>query len=196
VAAAGVTSAVTRVNVTGMPSAFSWNSNPPAFDKDFLTRMLSIQYVWAWNVWLLIFPNDLCADYSSGSIPLLRSLTDPRIAVFVVLIYGLLLLAAYQVFLSHTTSPKSRLVIFMGVALIGIPFLPASNIFFKVGLVIAGLLPKWELVCYQQLLICSIPQNAPCTCLAWDIAYFSPMVLKGFPADLLRPNLPVFLSQS
>ena len=85
------------------------------------------------NVWLLLSPSQLCAEYAMDTIPPIASLTDPR---------NLLTLATFVTLLSMTCYAMStrdghhRKLLF-GLCLMSIPFLPASNLFFPVGFVIA-----------------------------------------------------------
>ena len=113
--AAGVSLLAGRVAAFGslQPPAFPANSNPPAFAEDRLTRMLSISYVWALNVWLLIWPQGLCCDWSQGSIRLISSLADIRNAATASLFAGVFYAAWFVLFSSE--SPKSRTCVFMGV---------------------------------------------------------------------------------
>ena len=85
------------------------------------------------NVWLLLSPSQLCAEYAMDTIPPIAFLTDPR---------NLLTLATFVTLLSMTCYAMStrdghhRKLLF-GLCLMSIPFLPASNLFFPVGFVIA-----------------------------------------------------------
>ncbi|GIY72155.1 protein O-mannosyl-transferase Tmtc3 [Caerostris extrusa] len=53
------------------------------------SRQLTFNYLIALNSWLLLCPTDLCCDWTMGSVPLIRSWTDPRnvatVAVYVAL---------------------------------------------------------------------------------------------------------------
>ncbi|EAT47981.1 AAEL000945-PA [Aedes aegypti] len=42
------------------------------------TRQLSYNYLASVNLWLLLFPCDLCCDWTMGTVPLVESFTDPR----------------------------------------------------------------------------------------------------------------------
>lgn len=50
-------------------------------EESFVTRSLSYQYLDARYFWLLLFPMNLCADYSPGCIPCVRDILDPRNAL-------------------------------------------------------------------------------------------------------------------
>ena len=52
--------------------------NPAAFSP-FPTRQLTYLYLLPVNMLLLLFPNSLLCDYSMGTVPLVKSLADPRL---------------------------------------------------------------------------------------------------------------------
>ncbi|XP_071838686.1 protein O-mannosyl-transferase TMTC4-like isoform X3 [Apostichopus japonicus] len=107
--------------------------NPASFANHASTRFINYNYLFAINGWLLLNPISLCFDWSMGCIPLIQSWTDPRLAV-VALFWLLLFLLLFQCAIneSHQTRTLS-----MGFAVLVITFLPASNLFFRVGFVIA-----------------------------------------------------------
>ena len=79
----------------------------------------------------MLSPSDLCCDWTMGSIPLITSLSDPRnlsTILFVVAAFNVVVVGVMR---------RGCDVILLSVALIVIPFLPASNLFFPVGFVIA-----------------------------------------------------------
>jgi len=41
-------------------------------------RQLTYNYLVSVNAWLLIFPCDLCCDWTMGTVPLVESASDPR----------------------------------------------------------------------------------------------------------------------
>jgi hypothetical protein len=58
------------------------------------TRQLSYNYLISVNLWLLLFPCDLCCDWTMGTVPLVHSFLDTRnIATF--LSYAILLILTY-----------------------------------------------------------------------------------------------------
>lgn len=71
-----------------------------------LLQMLSYNYVYALNWWLLLHPWWLCFDWSMGCVPLLHSLVDPRAAAPLTLWAGLGFLAMWTV--SRLQSPERR----------------------------------------------------------------------------------------
>ncbi|GBO43883.1 Transmembrane and TPR repeat-containing protein 3, partial [Araneus ventricosus] len=50
----------------------------PAAAAETPTRQLTFNYLIALNSWLLLCPSDLCCDWTMGSVPLVRSWSDPR----------------------------------------------------------------------------------------------------------------------
>eukprot|EP00794_Sanderia_malayensis_P020407 gene20407-22420_t len=100
----------------GQLPAFNEEDNPASFSSSLLTRFLTYSYLCAFNAWLLLAPVVLSYDWQIGSIPLVESFIDARNIS------------------SLGESPNSTL---MGLCLLIIPFIPASNIFFRVGFVVA-----------------------------------------------------------
>ncbi|KAL0281152.1 UNVERIFIED_CONTAM: hypothetical protein PYX00_002225 [Menopon gallinae] len=107
--------------------------NPASFEKDWLTRVLSYNYIFCLNIWLLLCPDWLCFDWSMGCIPIVN-IIDKRI--FFVLLFWVLF--GFIIWKGLTTKNfRKQRDILMSVSLIVIPFLPASNLFFRVGFVLA-----------------------------------------------------------
>ncbi|XP_022126724.1 protein O-mannosyl-transferase Tmtc3 [Pieris rapae] len=98
-------------------------ANPPA-------RHLTFAYLPALNAWLLTLPEALCCDWTMGTVTLLKSWRDPRNIATLAL--GTSLIAGGIHALRTRSSALS-----MGLALLVLPFLPASNLFFPVGFVVA-----------------------------------------------------------
>eukprot|EP00940_MAST-03C_sp_MAST-3C-sp2_P003152 g3152.t1 len=105
--------------------------NPAAHADSFLVRMLSHNYVVGRHFLLLLWPNDLSVDWSAGSVDLVTSPWDLRLLLPVGLYAGLTALLVYTVFVSRDTYVGAAL------ALLVVPFLPASNLLFPVGFVLA-----------------------------------------------------------
>ncbi|XP_030581130.1 protein O-mannosyl-transferase TMTC1 [Archocentrus centrarchus] len=118
----------------GSMPLFSEQDNPASFSPHFLTRFLTYSYLLPFNAWLLLAPIMLCYDWQVGSIPLVESLGDVRNV-------ATLLLAVVMITLClHCTSAlqkqDSREVL-VGLLFLVFPFIPASNLFFRVGFVVA-----------------------------------------------------------
>ena len=65
----------------GQQPIFNPLEMPATFSEVWLTRALTLNYLIAFNARLLIWPFRLSMDWSHGSIPLVESLTDPRVFV-------------------------------------------------------------------------------------------------------------------
>ncbi|KAM5251769.1 protein O-mannosyl-transferase TMTC1 isoform 4-T4 [Hipposideros larvatus] len=99
-----------------------------------MMRFLTYSYLLAFNVWLLLAPVTLCYDWQVGSIPLVETLWDTRNLATI-------LLAAVMALLSlHCLAAFKRLEhkeVLVGLLFLVFPFIPASNLFFRVGFVVA-----------------------------------------------------------
>ena len=93
-------------------------------------RQLHWLYLCFSNSWLLLSPSDLCVDWSSNTIPLIHSLSDVRNLATLVTFAVFLTLGAQMIKLDHRGGLFS-------LSLLVIPFVPASNLFFVVGFVVA-----------------------------------------------------------
>ncbi|XP_054260145.1 protein O-mannosyl-transferase TMTC1-like [Macrosteles quadrilineatus] len=113
---------------------FSSQDNPTAFHPCLHVRLLTFWYLAAFNWWLLLCPSILSHDWQMGSIPLVTSLADCRNLTTGLLLTFCLLLA-YRLIAEFEHQRSAPLV--LGVLLLAIPFLPAANIFFTVGFVVA-----------------------------------------------------------
>uniref|UniRef100_A0A3Q0S639 dolichyl-phosphate-mannose--protein mannosyltransferase n=1 Tax=Amphilophus citrinellus TaxID=61819 RepID=A0A3Q0S639_AMPCI len=119
----------------GSMPLFSEQDNPASFSPHFLTRFLTYSYLLPFNAWLLLAPIMLCYDWQVGSIPLVESLGDVRNV-------ATLLLAVVMITLClHCTSAlqvKTEIrEVLVGLLFLVFPFIPASNLFFRVGFVVA-----------------------------------------------------------
>ncbi|XP_056443855.1 protein O-mannosyl-transferase TMTC1 [Gadus chalcogrammus] len=118
----------------GSMPLFSEQDNPASFCPYLLTRFLTYSYLLAFNAWLLLAPVVLCYDWQVGSIPLVETLGDARNGA--TLLLGAVLLALCR----HCASslqrrPSGELLV--GMLFLTFPFVPASNLFFRVGFVVA-----------------------------------------------------------
>ncbi|XP_071478845.1 protein O-mannosyl-transferase TMTC1-like, partial [Diadema antillarum] len=133
---------------------FSEEDNPAAFADHMTTRFLTFSYLVAFNIQLLLCPVTLSYDWQVGSIPLIESWADSRNLTTLAAAGGLLLLGLHC--LVRSKSDEKRILL-CGLLFLAIPFLPASNLFFKVGFVVA------ERILY-------IPSLGFCILLAWGIS--------------------------
>ncbi|NXU78400.1 TMTC4 protein, partial [Oreotrochilus melanogaster] len=97
-------------------------------------QVINYNYYYSLNAWLLLCPWWLCFDWSMGCIPLIKSVSDWRIIALAALWFCLIGLICQA--LCSEDSHKRR-ILTLGLGFLIIPFLPASNLFFRVGFVIA-----------------------------------------------------------
>uniref|UniRef100_A0A3Q3NC65 Protein O-mannosyl-transferase TMTC3 n=1 Tax=Mastacembelus armatus TaxID=205130 RepID=A0A3Q3NC65_9TELE len=97
------------------------------------TRQMTFNYLLPVNAWLLLNPSELCCDWTMGTIPLVESILDLRNLATLVF-YIVLGLLAYHSLRHRHSSAKT---VIMALSLIVLPFIPASNLFFPVGFVVA-----------------------------------------------------------
>ncbi|KAJ7329891.1 hypothetical protein JRQ81_016065 [Phrynocephalus forsythii] len=111
---------------------FTRFDNPAAVSPS-PTRQLTFNYLLPVNAWLLLNPSELCCDWTMGTIPLVESLLDIRnIATITFFCF----LGTLLVFSLRYPGDSSKTVL-MALCLIVLPFIPASNLFFPVGFVVA-----------------------------------------------------------
>ncbi|XDV30346.1 hypothetical protein PO909_033281 [Leuciscus waleckii] len=122
-----------RIMGTGPPS-FTEVDNPASFAENVILRIVNYNYYYSLNAWLLLCPWWLCFDWSMGCVPLIKSATDWRI-VWPLVLWCCLMGLVSQALCSQDSNKRRTLT--FGLVLLVIPFLPASNLFFRVGFVIA-----------------------------------------------------------
>ncbi|XP_076190218.1 protein O-mannosyl-transferase TMTC3 isoform X2 [Aptenodytes patagonicus] len=111
---------------------FTRFDNPAAVSPS-PARQLTFNYLLPVNAWLLLNPSELCCDWTMGTIPLVESLLDVRnVATLTFFCF----LGSLIVFSLRYPGESSKTVL-MALCLIVLPFIPASNLFFPVGFVVA-----------------------------------------------------------
>ncbi|KAJ8870965.1 hypothetical protein PR048_027267 [Dryococelus australis] len=131
---AGTLMLLLRWRVMGSaPPTFQKVDNPASFADSFSIRVLTYNYVYALNAWLLVCPEWLCFDWSMGCVPLL-SARDTRL-VGVAALWLVLAMLLWRILSLPPGNYQRSLT--MATALMLVPFLPATNLFFRVGFVIA-----------------------------------------------------------
>ena len=115
--------------------------NPVAWIEDAPSRYLAMLHL-AWShMSLLVFPWDLAADWSMESIDLLTwqrvSGGDYARAAAVLGATVFVAVAIAWLALTNTISARLRTLVLQSIAMIVVPFIPASNFFFFVGFVLA-----------------------------------------------------------
>jgi len=146
-ALSSVTLLMIRVKLSGFHvPTFSTADNPIA-KSDFLTRLLTFLYLPVFNFKLFLFPYTLSFDWGMDSVPKISSIFDLRNCLSLAFYY-LLHIAVRTMYTRSATSSSVRsainrkslsrqsatlfLILFTVVS-----FLPASNLFFYVGFVVA-----------------------------------------------------------
>ncbi|KAH9496994.1 Protein O-mannosyl-transferase tmtc3 [Dermatophagoides farinae] len=111
---------------------FTKFDNPAVNAPNRLSRQLTQHYLYAFNIWLLLNPWTLCCDWTMGSIQLIESFNDHR-NIVTLIFYSFFFLLIYK---SFGVNDGCR-IIMVSLSLMIFPFIPASNIFFPVGFVVA-----------------------------------------------------------
>uniref|UniRef100_A0A674A6P2 dolichyl-phosphate-mannose--protein mannosyltransferase n=1 Tax=Salmo trutta TaxID=8032 RepID=A0A674A6P2_SALTR len=96
--------------------------------------IVNYNYYYSLNAWVLLCPWWLCFDWSMGCVPLIKSAFDWRTA-WLLLLWCFLIGLISQALCSQDSQRRRTLT--LGLVLLVVPFLPACNIFFRVGFVIA-----------------------------------------------------------
>lgn len=88
---------ILRLAVIGFKEPkFTILDNPVPEANRFFVRVLSQNYLYAMNLWLLICPDWLSFDWALGSIPLVESIYDYRF-IFLVLFYISVIITLFNV---------------------------------------------------------------------------------------------------
>ncbi|XP_033101589.1 protein O-mannosyl-transferase TMTC3-like [Anneissia japonica] len=122
-----------RLQIMGSTLPVFTNFDNPASQASYPARHLTYWYLLPINAWLLLCPSKLCCDWTMGTIPLVESFHDPRNLATVLFIFILGSLVLYVVVNSNHLSKQ----VIMCLAFLVLPFIPASNLFFPVGFVVA-----------------------------------------------------------
>ena len=107
--------------------------NPPtALETPY--RQLSWLHLCFVNSWLLLSPSRLSADWRFGAVPVITSLVDPRHLLTVATLVAVTLLTVCGL---AGSGERHKKTILFAISLVVFPFIPASNLFFPVGFVVA-----------------------------------------------------------
>ncbi|KDO20566.1 hypothetical protein SPRG_13264 [Saprolegnia parasitica CBS 223.65] len=127
---AGITS---RIALNGNQTLYAWS----IFENDVsllpwgLPRLLTTLHTHGWYLYKLFWPQHLCYDYGFRTIPIIASLFQIE-NVGTLLAYASLLVLVRVAFKRRQTSP---LLLLMSFGLF--PFVPAANLLFPVGTIVA-----------------------------------------------------------
>ncbi|XKL65096.1 hypothetical protein PGB90_005182 [Kerria lacca] len=113
---------------------FSNQDNPAAFHPLSSVRFLTYSYLAAFNFWLLLFPFNLSHDWQMGSIPLVTNILDYR-NLFTCLFFVFCCWTVYRILTDFEYQRHTPVT--LGLLFLITPFLPASNLLFTVGFVVA-----------------------------------------------------------
>ena len=121
-----------RLYMLGLTPWFALADNPIARDPSLVTRTLTFLHLPVVNLALVLWPAWLSFDWSMDAVKPLRALGDPRNAATLLFYAGLARLTWRSLRSSSRNKP-----ILLGLSLMILPFLPASNLFVYVGFVVA-----------------------------------------------------------
>ncbi|CAD7937890.1 unnamed protein product [Amoebophrya sp. A25] len=162
-----------RSYVTGGTSAgFSFVDTPVQYSGSLLTRTLTYMYQHAFYWKLIIMPWHLSWDYSYDTIPLLKSHFDDYRTLLIAAVYlHVVSLVAYfsQQLSGKGNSRRKSHMGLVGLFWVIVPFLPASNLFFVVGVTVG-----------ERLLYCS-------TC---GLVFFVPAIINYLFSVETQIDLP------
>ncbi|KAM6436763.1 protein O-mannosyl-transferase TMTC1 isoform 2-T2 [Liasis olivaceus] len=170
----------------GSMPAFSEQDNPASFSPYLLTRFLTYSYLLVFNAWLLLAPITLCYDWQVGSIPLVESIWDLRNFATLILAFVMLLLCLHCFVAFKKLEHREVLV---GLLFLIFPFIPASNLFFRVGFVVAERILYMPSMGYCILLVHGL--NKLCMWLnKWGVTAmsFSALLLLLFSWKTVKQN--------
>ena len=100
------------------------------------TRALTWSYLVPINAFMLVVPHPLLCDWGHDTIPLIKSISDYRNIVTFSFFVSFALMTYFMLRSVLRTRARTPAV-FIGVCWAAITFLPASNLFFPVGFVVA-----------------------------------------------------------
>ena len=111
------------------------SANPAATLLDPPYRQLHWTYLASFSSWLLFQPSHLSPEYSGSTIPLVTRFTDYRnlVSIATVFAYAVLGVSLF----GKERGDLSKRVGVLALSLLVLPYLPASNLFFPVGFVVA-----------------------------------------------------------
>ncbi|RLN82233.1 hypothetical protein BBJ28_00015191 [Nothophytophthora sp. Chile5] len=156
--AVGIPVAALRVWINGEHRHMKWHilANNVAVQDGRLSRTLSYAHLHAWYLWKLVWPRWLCFDYGYNTVPVIEGLADARNA-YTLLAYTVVGVGVCSAVRQFTGSRGSPLLL-MSIAFGAIPFIPASNVFFPVGTVVAERLLYFPSVGFCLLIGCIVDQ--------------------------------------
>ena len=119
----------------GSLPVFTRFDNPAAVSPT-PTKQLTFSYLIGVNAWLLLSPCDLCCDWTMNTLPLVESFLDPR-NLITLLTFLIMLALIYSACATECKFRSHSSLVILSLVMTIFPFLPASNLFFPVGFVVA-----------------------------------------------------------
>ena len=121
-----------RLQLNGSHRLYKWTilENHISLVEDFQTRALSYAQMHFWYIFKLLYPRYLCFDYGYACIPLVHDIVDWRN------ILPLVTYSAVSWTIVHA-SLQARVSLLVGLAVLLLPLLPAVNVLFPVGTLLA-----------------------------------------------------------
>ncbi|XP_074034242.1 protein O-mannosyl-transferase TMTC1, partial [Leptinotarsa decemlineata] len=130
----GILLALRLAILQGSLPKFSQQDNPAAFHPSVLVRFLTFCYLSAFNWWLILCPSTLSHDWQMGSIPLVYSAHDSR-NFLTISFFAMICSLAIRGLLDFLYQKHPPIV--LGLLILILPFLPATNLLVTVGFVVA-----------------------------------------------------------
>ena len=128
---------VARIKMMGGSLPVFTRFDNPAAVAPTPTKQLTYSYLLGINAWLLLSPSDLCCDWTMNTLPLIESFLDPR-NMSTVLTFLIILALIYSACATECKFRRNHSsLIILSLVMSILPFLPASNLFFPVGFVVA-----------------------------------------------------------
>lgn len=122
-----------RIHIMGAELPVFTQFDNPAAVAPTPTRQLTFAYLLFVNAGLLLLPLHLCCDWTMQTIPLIESITDWRNFQTIGFFVSMGLLGWYCAF----GKEWEKKGVIAALSLLVFPFIPASNLFFPVGFVVA-----------------------------------------------------------
>ena len=167
-----------RLQLNGSHRLYKWTilENHISLVEDFQTRALSYAQMHFWYIFKLVYPRYLCFDYGYSCIPLVRGILDWR-NLLPLLTFSTVLWTIIRAFL------RARVALLVGSAVLLLPLLPAVNVLFPVGTLLA-----------ERLLF--VPSMGFCIIIADFLTVDSRSFWTSTSQELLYPIVTFVMSSS
>ena len=92
--------------------SYCYRFDNPASVSEWPTRWLTYNYLVSVNLWLLLFPCDLCCDWTMGTIPLVETVADKR-NLATLASYMIVLMLVYVALVSENRQQTNNIIMVM-----------------------------------------------------------------------------------